>query len=217
MPLQNRVAPDGSLHQDPSRGLFTGNRGVIHDPDGRRPSGRRWTTPAWICCTLRLGNRKRNVWGRNGPRGNAGWSELFFLDEVTALSAGHRPCFFCRRGDARAFQAAWVAAGLGDGTAGNMNAVLHRERWPSRKTEAQTLSMSELTGLPDGAIIQSGTAFHAIRDGAALPWGFSGYGRPVPLSDFSRATARLVTPASVIRTLREGFRPAWHGSAADGA
>ena len=31
MPLPNRVVPDGSLHEHPARGMFTGNRGIVHD------------------------------------------------------------------------------------------------------------------------------------------------------------------------------------------
>ena len=56
-------------------------------------------------------------------------TELFFLDEATALAAGHRPCFFCRRDDANRFRAAWEQ---GNGVAGilarDIDVVLHRER-----------------------------------------------------------------------------------------
>ena len=90
MTLPNRVNPFGGLFADPARGTFTGNRGVIHDPETRTPTGRRWSRKAWICCALTYQDRKRDVWGRNGPGGSAGWTELFFADEVTALAAGHR-------------------------------------------------------------------------------------------------------------------------------
>jgi len=97
MPLQNRVDPFGAIHAVPERGLFMGNRGIIHDPETKTLLRKRWTLPAWIICVCKFRNVRREPMGRNRPEGKAGWTELFFLDEVTALAAGHRPCFFCRR------------------------------------------------------------------------------------------------------------------------
>ena len=98
MTLQNRVTPFGDLTIAPARGLLMGNRGGrLHD--ARRQWGaRRWASKQWICCKLDFNNRHRTVWGNS-------YSELFFLDEVTAFAAGHRPCFECRRKDALAFAA----------------------------------------------------------------------------------------------------------------
>ena len=99
-PLQNRVAPDGSLHAVPERGLLMGNRGGrLHRPDGTLGHAR-WRSRAWIACLTEFRGRHRAVWGES-------YSELFFLDEATALAAGHRPCFECRRAAARAFAEAW--------------------------------------------------------------------------------------------------------------
>ena len=104
MPLQNRVDPFGDIHAVPERGAFTGNRGVIHDPATKTLLKRRWATRAWIVCDLvHPRGVRREPMGRNAPSGNAGWTELFFLDEVTALAAGHRPCFYCRRARAADF------------------------------------------------------------------------------------------------------------------
>lgn len=134
MPLQNRVDPFGAIHAVAARGTFTGNRGVIHDPATKTLLSRRWTTRAWIICECDFRGRRREVMGRNAPSGGAGWTELFFLDEVTALAAGHRPCFYCRRERAVEF-ARCFAAGQGRETitAPEMDAVLHRERWASRR------------------------------------------------------------------------------------
>jgi hypothetical protein len=133
MPLQNRVDPFGNIHAVAARGMFTGNRGAIHDPATRTLLTRRWTTKAWIICDCDFRGRRREVMGRNAPSGNAGWTELFFLDEVTALAAGHRPCFYCRRERAVEF-ARCFSAGQGRKTisAPEMDALLHRERWASR-------------------------------------------------------------------------------------
>src|SRR5437588_6553847 len=103
MPLQNRVDPFGELRAVPARGLFLGNRGGRIHRDDRTLSRRRWTSRAWICCRLSFKNRHRVVWG-------PGYTHLFFLDEPTAFSAGHRPCFECRRADAIAFAQAWARA-----------------------------------------------------------------------------------------------------------
>ncbi|WP_253279588.1 hypothetical protein [Loktanella sp. 3ANDIMAR09] len=92
MPLQNRVLPTQEIVADPARGTLTGNRGILHVADG--VMGRaRWKSKAWICCTLDWQGRRRQLMtGRK-------WTELFFLDEATALAAGHRPCAYCRRAD----------------------------------------------------------------------------------------------------------------------
>src|SRR3979411_1146848 len=101
MPLQNRVDPFGELFATPARGLFFGNRGGRFHTDNKTLTRRRWASRQWICCLLKFKNRQRDVWGRY-------YTELFFLDEVTALAAGHRPCFECRRRDATAFAEKWA-------------------------------------------------------------------------------------------------------------
>jgi hypothetical protein len=103
MPLQNRVTPFGDIVAIPQRGMFTGNRGIIHDPATRTLLKRRWASKAWLVCLCEFRGRRRAVMsGRS-------WTELFFLDEAVALAAGHRPCFFCVRPGGKA------SAGGGDG------------------------------------------------------------------------------------------------------
>jgi hypothetical protein len=116
-PLQNRVTPFGDVVAIAQRGLFIGNRGIIHDPATKTLLGRRWTTKAWLVCVLDYKGRHREVMGGRS------WTELFFLDEAVALAAGHRPCFFCRRAAAEAFRTAWGKAG----TAGNPHAAFDVE------------------------------------------------------------------------------------------
>ena len=89
-PLQNRVDPFGELHAVPERGGLMGNRGGRLHRDDRTLSGSRWKTKHWIICVCAFKGRRRDVWGNI-------YTELFFLDEPTALAAGHRPCFECRR------------------------------------------------------------------------------------------------------------------------
>ena len=78
------------------------NRGIIHDPGSRTLLKRRWTHEAWVCCRLEFGGRKRTLMGHRA------YTELFFLDEATALAAGHRPCGTCRRAEYDAFKVAWL-------------------------------------------------------------------------------------------------------------
>src|SRR5687768_6226408 len=97
MPLQNRVDPFGAIHAVSARGMFTGNRGIMHDPATRTLLRRRWSTNAWIICVCEFRGNRRVPMAKNS------WTELFFLDEVTALAAGHRPCFYCQRQRAKEF------------------------------------------------------------------------------------------------------------------
>src|SRR5580700_5942822 len=123
VPLQNRVTPFGEIVAIPQRGIFTGNRGIIHDPATKTLLNKRWASKAWLVCACDYQGRRREVMsGRS-------WTELFFLDEAVALAAGHRPCFLCRRGAASAFRAAWAAAmGAAEPSAAYIDAVLRRER-----------------------------------------------------------------------------------------
>ena len=217
MPLENRVRPDGVLEAVSARGMFTGNRGIIHDPETRKPNGRRWTVKAWICCSLRWKGRKREVWGRNYIRpdgtSGAGWSELFFMDEVTALAAGHRPCHTCRREEAVAFKTAFRSTHDPMG-AKDMDTILHGERRLSARTTPQALSAIDLPGLPDGTMVETGGDFFALKNRQALPWSHAGYGEPQGLGLLTQQPVRLVTPKSVLGVLRQGYLPAWHLSAA---
>ncbi|SFQ01213.1 hypothetical protein SAMN03159463_05369 [Mesorhizobium sp. NFR06] len=213
MPLQNRVDPFGAIHAVAERGLFTGNRGIIHDPETRTLLKKRWALPAWIICACQFGNVRREPMGRNRPGGKAGWTELFFLDEVTALAAGHRPCFFCRRERATDFVGRFGEAfGIDEPRAPMVDKRLHKERLASGG-RPPAVSVPELDGLPDGAMIANGDTAYALRAGKALKWSFSGYAERVALDRLAGSSLRLLTPATTIAVLRQGFAPVWHPSA----
>jgi len=200
MPLQNRVDPFGNLFADAARGLLMGNRGGrLHD--GHRKLGwRRRTSKAWICCKLDFNNRHRAVWGDS-------YSELFFLDEVTALAAGHRPCFECRRQDAQGF-AALFSGKTRRASAAEMDDALHAERLDGK---AKRLHRCDIDALPDGAMIALAGEALAVRGQRLLPWTPSGYGRARPRP---RATpVDVLTPPSILAVLAAGYRPLWHPSA----
>ncbi|WP_048648703.1 hypothetical protein [Nitratireductor soli] len=212
MPLQNRVDPFGQVQAVSARGMFTGNRGVIHDPDTRTLLNRCWTTKAWLVCACEFRGRRRAVMGRNAPSGAAGWTELFFLDEVTALAAGHRPCFFCRRSAARDFMDRFrEAAALASPKVADLDGRLHGERLASTG-RVEAIGRRAIAHLPDGAMIADGRAAFALRHGQALPWRFEGYGAARPVADLPDSLA-LLTPRTTLAVLRAGYRPAWHATA----
>jgi len=213
VPLQNRVDPFGQIHAVPERGMFTGNRGVIHDPETRTLLSRRWTTRAWLICRCDYKGMRRAPMGRNARSGSAGWTELFFLDDVTALAAGHRPCFFCRAEQAKSYAACFgVALGMPTPRAPEMDARLHRERL-AVGADAPMVARDALASLPDGAMFADRDTAYAVKGGAALPWSFAGYGSPRGFDGVAGSALRLLTPAATVEVLRAGYRPVWHRTA----
>jgi hypothetical protein len=218
MPLQNRVDPFGALHATPERGLFMGNRGIIHDPDTKTLLKKRWALQAWIICVCEFRNVRREPMGRNRPSedqlgAKAGWTELFFLDEVTALSAGHRPCFYCRRERARDFvQRFGQAFAIAEPRAPQVDKRLHKERLASGG-QPLVITSENPAGLPDGTIIADSNTAYALRGGKVLRWSFAGYGEAAGFENLVGRTLRLITPATTISVLRQGYAPVWHPSA----
>jgi hypothetical protein len=206
MPLPNRVDPFGELSATAARGLFMGNRGGRFHRDDRTLGARRYASRAWICCRLSFKERHREVWGR-------GYTELFFLDEVTALAAGHRPCFECRRADAQAFAESWARAfGLAERPrAADMDRVLHAERLDGRRKRLHPMRLGDV---PDGAMITSreGPAL-AVRARAPLAWTPAGYDAPYPPTGAADITVPVLTPPAILAVLKAGYQPRWHPSA----
>lgn len=204
MPLPNRVTPFGDIVAMPQRGLLFGNRGGrIHDPATRTLGKRRWASRRWICCVTSFRGRQRRVFG-------PGYTELFFLDEVTALAAGHRPCMECRRADALAFRAA-VSRALevpSPIACDPLDLLLHGERLDRRTQRRHRMDADEL---PDGAVVvgPQGEAL-ALRGNSALVWSADGYAatrRRPP------GVVETLTPPVTVAALRENYRPLWHQSA----
>ena len=205
-----------------------GNRGGKFHRDDRTLGRRRWASHHWIACELHYKGLHHEPMGR-------GYTSLFFLDEVTALAAGHRPCFFCRRAEARAF--------LGGRKVDEFDRQLHKERLcsplPWERSAAQRTG--EGTGrpmlapdplilpslrdgplllprgegdLPDGAMVEIDGAAYAVKGSHLLRWSFPGYTESMPRD--ASARGRLLTPPSILRILSEGYKPRWHQSATKG-
>jgi hypothetical protein len=203
MPLQNRVTPFGDIVATAERGMFTGNRGIIHDPSTKALLNKRWSNPAWITCVCEFRGRRRDVMATRS------WTELFFLDEATAVAAGHRPCFYCRRDDANAFRAAWEAGnGVTRVKASEIDAVLHAERLNGRVKRLHPLPCA-IAELPDGAMVAAEGESYLIAQGRAMLWSFAGYlACVIDLQD-----AVLLTPPSTVKAMRAGYEPVLHESA----
>jgi len=205
MPLQNRVDPFGAIRAVSARGLFMGNRGRLHDPETKILLKRRWTLKAWLICQTTFNDRQRTVMGLS-------YTELFFLDEVTALAAGHRPCFECRRKAAVAYQSAWrKAAGLALlPKAQAMDHVLHSERLDGSKKRLHHLDKNTL---PDGAMIEHEGTPYALKGGQLLLWRFEGYQKTPLRFDHLPQRVACLTPPANLDVLRKGYAPLWHQSA----
>ena len=184
-----------------------GNRGgVLHSDDQRIV--RTQKTRSWIICLTEYKGRKRKLM-QPGL-----YTELFFLDEVTALAAGHRPCFECRRKDALAFAEA-IGRGWSEGrpTAPTMDHLLDVERRRKADDPSRLLAASAVAALPDGTMIRQGDGFHAVRGGKLLPWCFDGYDAPVGYDTLTPDPIYLATPPSTVAALRQGYLPAFHSRA----
>lgn len=207
MPLQNRVDPTGAICTDPARGEFMGNRGgALHNAE--RQIVRTQKTKSWIICLTEFKGRRRKLMqpGR--------YTELFFLDEVTALAAGHRPCFECRRKDATAFaEALGRSLGAKRLSAPAIDDLLVPERQRGFDDPDRIIAPSAVAPLPDGAMIRQGETHYAVREGKLLPWSFGGYGAPVPFNTLTDTPVYLNTPPSTLATLLQGYRPVFHSRA----
>ncbi|HET9938974.1 MAG TPA: hypothetical protein VFQ28_09285 [Gaiella sp.] len=195
MPLRNRVTPLGELVADPGRGLVYGNRGCLHDADGR--IRRRYGVRRWIACRLVYKD-----WHRAPLLQPGRFTELFFLDEATALAAGHRPCALCRREDYDRFTALW-AGFHGERGADTIDERLHAER-VDPATRGHRLRAARLDDLPDGAFVLDEGDPKLVLGRELLTWSPGGYVARAPRPS---GTATLVTPPSLVAVLEAGWAP----------
>ena len=208
MPRQNRVTPRGETVAVPERGTLMGNRGCLHDAKEqiRRP----WQLERWIVCVLAFKGRKRRVMTPGH------YTELFFLDEATALAAGHRPCAECQRGRFNAFRRALVAGGAkGDEplrSAVEIDRRLHAERVaPDRSKRTYTANLDEL---PDGVFVfisgRTDSTFLVLGD-ALLAWTAGGYTARIERP--REIVVNVLTPELTVGAIRGGYVPALHPTA----
>jgi hypothetical protein len=207
MSLQNRVTPTGEIIACRERGTMMGNRGgALHAAD-RTLGQRRWISTQWICCLIDFRGRRRQVMAPGH------YTELFFLDEATALASGHRPCFECRRQDAVRFAELWAASNgrTGRARASEMDRELHAQRlgengakrihpWPAPDLPEGTFVLSPASGAPA-----------LVTATSLLPWSPAGYAPA--LARPRSGTLRVLTPPAIVGVLAAGYRPVLHVSA----
>jgi hypothetical protein len=207
MPLQNRVTPLGEPVADPARGLVYGNRGCLHDENGR--IRRRYNGKRWIACRLEF-----RGWERGRLLQPGRFTELFFLDEATAFAAGHRPCALCRRQDYVRFAELWGELHPGQVDADSIDGRLHAER-VEPATRGQLRHEASLDELADGSFVLHEGTPHLVLGPHLLRWTAAGYTARRPRPTGRQAT--LLTPPSLVAVLRsgwdEGLVPLIHRSA----
>lgn len=208
MPLQNRVSPFSKLTATPERGTWTGNRGVIHN--AKKEIVRNHAVKYWITCVLEYKNFQRKVMTPNR------WTELFFLDEATAFSAGHRPCGFCRNADFKRFKNLWLEANSERYSLENgakidiIDALIHQERLDDNGQ--QKTFRADLSTLPDGTFInfnENSKAYLWFHKNL-YEWSFSGYKKVLEFEQ--NQEVNVLTPYSYIETFRAGYLPQVHTS-----
>ncbi len=207
MPRQNRVTPFSTLIAVPARGTLTGNRGCLHDDDGQ--IRRSFQGQRWIICLLEFKGRRRSIMQPGH------YTELFFLDEATALAAGHRPCAECQRDRFNLFRECWAKgnpemAGTARPAASVLDAALHQERLATGSE--QRIYCNSIGDLPDGVFITDDeqTAYLVLGK-RLLQWNPAGYTGSA--AQAIHYPVRVLTPASIVRALAAGYRAGLHSSA----
>lgn len=207
MPYQNRVTPTGQIVATPERGTMMGNRGILHDAGGQIKRG--WATKAWIICSLAL-RPGREPLQMMAP---GHYTPLFFLDEATALAAGHRPCAECRRADFTRFKSLWLQANADLVQQPNppiavIDTILHRERLTEHREKR--VYQAHLSDLPDGVFIVLDKAAFLILEGSLLRWSPGGYTERITRP--GSTLVEVLTPPSIVTTLAAGYVPQFHPS-----
>ena len=208
MARQNRVTPWGEIVATPKRGLFMGNRGCLHDEERRVT--KTWARTPWVTCALKYKDRHRAVMSPGQ------YTELFFLDEPTALAAGHRPCATCRRAEYETFKTFWLEANpelaaRSEGKITEIDKLLHAERVDAQRQKRTW--WARLGNLPEGCMV----VLPGNRDpllvwgGPVHTWTPGGY-TSARLSNPNTAV-EVLTPPSVVNVLTRGYRPVMHPSA----
>ncbi len=199
MMLQNRVDPYGNFIKTKARGNWLGNRGQLHGKG--KTILRPFKHKAWIICLLQFKGRHRAIMAPNL------WTELFFFDEATALSAGHRPCFECRRADAIRFKEAWIKGNPKYGfnlktPIGKIDEVLQQERINADGNKVTF--KAALSNLPDGVFIEIDNEPYLLANNGIFKWTVFGYDSG---EKKMALTVDVLTPFSMVNAIKAGYKP----------
>lgn len=207
MKLQNRVDPWGQLQAIDARGAWLGNRGILHDDQKRIVVP--WRHKAWVTCRLDYQGIKRKIFSPGS------YSELFFLDEATALAAGHRPCAECRRDRYNEFKTRWCAANPEHAASASVpiaaiDKQLHAER--ASRGGGKVTFAAAFGEVPEGAFIELDQEAYLNWSGRLWRWSASGYA-PTSRVPMAGEKVSVLTPESIVKTIRAGLVPQVHASA----
>lgn len=206
MTLKNRVDPWGNLNAVPARGAWMGNRGILHNDQKQIVAP--WRHKAWVTCKLEYQGIRRKLFSPGS------YSELFFLDEATALAAGHRPCADCRRERYNEFKAAWCGANpeLAISSSVSITQIdkqLHAER--AIRGGGKVTFETAFENIPEGTLMEVNGSAYLLWNGHLHQWTANGY-RPYSLKPLPADPVKVLTPQSIVRMYRQGFRPQVHES-----
>ncbi|WON93739.1 MULTISPECIES: hypothetical protein [unclassified Sphingobacterium] len=197
--LQNRISPEGSFIKTTARGTWLGNRGVVHNE--QKEIVKPYNIKAWIICMLEFKGRHREIMQPDR------WTELFFLDEATAFSAGHRPCFQCRYRDHMRFKEYWIKGNPQFGfdmktPIKEIDAIIHAERISPKGLKVTY--PEQIKSLPDGLFINSNDGFYLLWKGRLYHW--TPYGYDHSILAIPDQTVEILTPRSIVETVRAGYQ-----------
>ncbi len=197
------VDPTGSFYAERGFSTFMGNRGVLRNTAG--VINRKSQSSAWIVCEL---SRKGLSW--NNLRA-VSYTRLFFLDEATALTAGHRPCGLCRAAELRRFRSTIDESAISLSITKVDKALRNQCGADSRRMAVTTIgwlpagSFFKVRGFSDEIFVKGDEKF--------MVWTANGY---LSGPDFSsEQVVTLLTPRIVVHALNNGYRPCFHPSALD--
>jgi hypothetical protein len=145
------------------------------------------------------------------------YTELFFLDEATALAAGHRPCAECRHQRFIDFCSAWKiayphAGGSSRPKADEMDNRLHAER--IAKNRSKPVFEANLKELLNGVFIKrddGGEHAYLVWGKELHEWTPAGYQACLPRP--RAGVVQVLTPKSMVEVIRAGYVPEVHASA----
>lgn len=205
MPLQNRVTPFGEIIVTEERGTLMGNRGILHN-EGKIV--RQTMHRGWITCLLNHEDNHRTV--MSGRK----YTELFFLDEAVAFSAGHRPCYDCQRERFYAFRHNWARTNsrlykMNDPTIAEIDRVLHRER--INRGEEKITYLDNALNVARGAFIEHGGKYYLKWGNGFYEWTAGGYVSVISIPH--KQLVNVLTPKSIVRCFKNGLIPKVHDSA----
>ena len=196
-----KVSPYGEIKNTTDRGTLMGNRGELKVEHGELVGLSRWKTQSWIYCSL---DEKFKPQGEDTRR----YIKLFFMDEFTALAAGHRPCWDCLGEKYDTFIAAWLAGNPGYNFQKNIPQQIDREIHKERKhgDRSKQTFPEKLSNLPDGVMVTldvtSGESY-LLQCGQLRMWTPTGYAAAI--HGDQGMYVHVLTPKTVVNAISAGF------------